>query len=106
MSAGIDRSGPGIGSPWGSVLGVAEGAVERRLELLRQHVLEPLGLDVHAVPGQAQRLGQVQLQQPVMAHQLDGDALAGVGQLGAVVALMLDQAHLGQLLDHGRGRGG
>jgi hypothetical protein len=53
-----------------------ERAVDTRLELLRDHVLEPVGLVVHVVDVQAERLGQVQLEQPVMANHLDGDALA------------------------------
>ena len=66
-------------------------------------MLEPFGLDVDAVRRQPQRLRQVELQQPVVPQHLDGDPLTGGGQLSAVIAAVLDQAQLVELLDH-RGR--
>ena len=70
-------------------------------------MLEHLGLVVHAVPRHAQALGQVQLEQPVVAEHLEREALALGGQLDAAVGLVADQAERAQLLDHaGRRRGG
>ena len=66
----------------------------RCFELLREMMLEPLGLGVHLVPGEPQRLHQVQLEQPVVAHDLERDPLARRGQRGAVVALVIDQPEL------------
>ena len=39
-------------------------------------MLEHLGLVVHAVPRHAERLGQVELQQPVVAQHLERHPLA------------------------------
>ena len=41
---------------------------------------------------EAERLGEVQLEQPVVADHLERDALAGVGQLDAAVGLVLVRA--------------
>jgi hypothetical protein len=47
------------------------------LELLREHVLEHLGLDVDAIPRHAELVSEIELQQAVMADHLQGKALAG-----------------------------
>ena len=49
----------------------AERPVDALLELLRERVLEPVGLVVHLVHLQAERLREVELEQPVMADHLD-----------------------------------
>ena len=56
---------------------VAERAVDPRLELLRDRVLEPVGLVVDVVDVHAERLGEVELEQPVVADHLERDPLAG-----------------------------
>ena len=84
---------------------IAELAGDQLLELLGEHVLEHLGLLVHAIPRHAQALHQVQLEQAVVAHDLKRYPAAGLGQLNAVVALMDDQTELAQPLDHARRRG-
>ena len=53
---------------------VSELGRDQRLEVLGEDVLEHLGLGVHAVPGHAERLGEVALQQPVVADHLERDA--------------------------------
>ena len=58
---------------------VAERAVDPLLELLRDHVLEPVGLVVDVVDVEAERLRQVELEQPVVADHLERDPLARVG---------------------------
>jgi hypothetical protein len=72
-------------------------------ELLGDVVLEHLGLVVDTIPRHAERLRQVQLEQPVMAQNLERDAPARLGQLHPVVRGMLDQAEPVELLDHVRG---
>ena len=52
---------------------VAELLVDARLELLRENVLEPVGLVVHRVDRNAERLGEVLLEQPVVADDLERD---------------------------------
>ena len=51
--------------------GEPEPLVDACLELLRQRVLEPVGLVVHRVERKPERVGQVPLDQPVVAQQLD-----------------------------------
>ena len=50
---------------------VAELGRDQLLELLGEDVLEHLGLVVHAVPGHAERLGEVELEQAVVAQHLE-----------------------------------
>src|SRR5580765_2796444 len=69
----------------------AERPVDSRFELLGDDVLEPVGLVVDRVDVQAQRLREVQLDQPVVADHLDGHALAGLGQPSAAVRLVLGE---------------
>ena len=49
-------------------------------------MLEHLGLVVHAIPGHVERFGEVELEQPVVADDLQRDALAVAGELDAAVA--------------------
>src|SRR5918995_458122 len=63
-------------------------------------VLETVGLVVDVVDAHAQRLRQVQLQQPVVADDLDRDAFAGGRQRDAAAALVLEQLERGELLHH------
>ena len=90
----------------GVVGGVAELGGDARLEVLGDDVLERLGLVVHAVPRHAEVLGEVELEQPVVAQHLERDALAGPGQLDALVGDVRGEAALGELLDHRRRRRG
>ena len=57
---------------------VAELGGDQLLELLGEDVLEHLGLGVHAVPGHAERLGQVELEQAVVAQDLERDPAPGL----------------------------
>ena len=86
------RRGVGIGSPCGIARGVAELGGDQLLELLGEDVLEHLGLVVHAIPGHAERLGQVELEQAVVAQDLERhpDARAAVS-CDAAVGLVGDQ---------------
>ncbi len=59
---------------------ISELGRDRLFELLGENVLQYLGLLVHAVPGHAEALDQVQLEQPVVADHLEGDPSALVGQ--------------------------
>ena len=85
---------------------VPELGRDQRLELLGDDVLEDLRLVVHAVPRHVEPLGEVQLEQPVVAEHLERDALAVGGQLHAAVRLVADEAERPQLLDHAGGRRG
>ena len=86
------------------VRGVAELGRDQLLELVGEDVLEHLGLLVDAIPRHAEALDQVQLEQPVMADDLERHAQAGVGEQHPVIAAMRDQAQLAQALDHPRCR--
>src|SRR3954453_11553446 len=48
----------------------SERLVDARLELLPEHVLQPVGLVVHVVDADAQRLREVELEQPVVPDHL------------------------------------
>ena len=61
---------------------VAELGGDQRLELLGEDVLEHLGLVVHAIPRHPERLGQVELEQPVVADHLERDARARSASAG------------------------
>jgi len=73
------------------VRGEAERPVDSRLELLGEDVLEPVGLVVDVVDIQAEGLGQVELEQPMVADHLDGDALARRGEADAFVGCVVDE---------------
>ena len=60
---------------------VAELGGDQLLELLGEDVLEHLGLVVDAVPRHAERLGEVELEQPVVAQDLERDPRAPAGEL-------------------------
>ncbi len=84
--------------------GVAQARGDQLLELLGEHVLEHLGLGVHAVPGHPELLGEEQLEQPVVAQHLERDAAPLLGQPHAAVGLVLDQPDVGELAHHRRDR--
>ena len=86
--------------------GIAERAVDPRLELVGEDVLEAVGLRVHRLDRDAQRLGQVQLEQAVMADDLECDPLAGGSQVDPAVGDVLGEPERRQLLDHRAHRGG
>ena len=87
----------------GIVRRVAERFVDQRLELLGKGMLEPVRLCVHGVDREAERLGEVLLEQAMVPDHLEGDALAGLGEPDAAVASMLGEAEDRELLQH---RGG
>ena len=60
---------------------IAELGGDERLELLGEDVLEDLGLGVDAIPRHVERLGEVELEQAVVADDLERHALAVGGQL-------------------------
>jgi len=87
--------------------GIPECLIDPRLELLRDDVLEPVGLVVHGVDPEAQGLCQVLLQEAVVSDYLEGDLPAGLGELDPLVGSMVGQPEGGELLQHrGHGRGG
>ena len=85
---------------------VAELRRDELLELLRERVLEHLGLGVHLVPGHAEALDEEQLDEPVVADHLERDAPAALGEPHAAVALVLDEPERRELAQHPRDRGG
>src|SRR5581483_9162670 len=78
----------------------AERAVDARLELLGDDVLEPIGLFVHVVDVHAERLREIELEQAVVPDDLERDALARRRERDAAVRLVLCEAERGELLHH------
>ena len=68
-------------------------------------MLQSVGLLVHLVDVDPERLGEVELEEPVVADHLERDALALRGQRHAAVRRVLDERERGELLHH-RARGG
>ena len=66
----------------------SERLVDSLLQLLRQDVLEPFGFVVHLIHVHAERLREIELQQPVVADHLERDPLTGRSELDAVVGLV------------------
>jgi hypothetical protein len=73
------------------------------LELLGDVVLEDLGLVVDPVPRNPQRLSQIELEQAVVAQDLEGYPPPLLRQLDTAVGNVLDQVEPVQLLHHGGG---
>ena len=83
----------------------AERLVDARLELLREDVLELVRLRMDVLDVEPERLRQVELEEPVVADDLDRDPLARGGQREAPVRLELQQLEGRELLRHRAGRG-
>ena len=83
---------------------VAQARCDQLLQLLAEHVLEHLGLGVHAIPGHPELPGEEQLEQAVMAQHLQRHTPALVGQPHTVIRLVLDDPDLRQLAHHPRHR--
>ncbi len=84
--------------------GVTQVGGYSSFKFLGDDVLQLFGIFVNLVPGIAQGFGQVALEQAMSANGLQGDLLAGRGQLHAAVALVVDQPRPGggELLQHAR----
>jgi len=94
------RVGDGIAV--GVVGRVAELLVDSRFELLRDDMLEPIGLVVHRVDRDAEGLGEVLLEQPMVPNHLERDLRACVRELDAAVGRVVGEAERGELLHHRR----
>ena len=100
--SGTARSRLGIGSPWGSTSGLPELRRDPLRELVGEHVLEQLGLLVDEVPRHVEHLDEQELEQPVVAERAQRDAAALGGEPDPAVALVLEQAELGEAAQHAR----
>ena len=88
------------------VRGEAERLVDPLLELLADHVLEPVGLVVHVVDVKPERAREVELEQSVVADHLHRNLFPRSGQPHTPVRSVLDEPKCGELLHHGARRGG
>ena len=82
------------------VSGEAEGLVDLSLDDVGQHMLEPVRLVMHDVERHSQRVREVQLEQPVMAKDLEGDEAASLGKSDPPIGRSLDELLLVELLRH------
>ena len=68
----------------------AERPVDARLQLLGDHVLQPVGFVVHGIDIEPQGLCEIELEQPVVPDHLQCHAFTRVGQLRAAIRLVLE----------------
>ena len=87
------------------VRGIAERQGNARLEFLRDHVFQAVGLGMHLVPRIPQHLRQVGFDQAMVADDLQSHLAAGGSQFHAVVFLVNQQGWRGggHLLNHAGG---
>jgi hypothetical protein len=88
----------------GVVAGVAERRRDPLLEVLGDVVLEHLCLVVDLVPRHPEGIGEIGLDQAVVADHLERHPLARGAQRHPVVGPVLDQTHVRHPLEH-RGHG-
>ena len=84
--------------------GVAQLLGKPLRELGRYGVLEAIRFRVNSIKRVPEELREVQLDQPVEANHLEGQSLALVGELDAVVGSVLDEPQLDELPDHAGNR--
>src|SRR5687767_8122423 len=82
---GRDRVTVGVGGR------VSEPGCDSLLQFLGQNVLEDLCLRMDLIPGHAQSLGEIGLQEAVMTDHLESDLATGLGEGRAPVIGVLDQ---------------
>ncbi len=79
---------------------VAELRRDQLLQLLGEDMLEHFRLGVDFVPAHPQALDEKELEQPVVADDLEGDETSALGQAHTAVRLVLDQAERAELAQH------
>ena len=79
---------------------VPHGLGNPSLELLRNHVLEPLRLLVDLIPAVTQHLYEEGLEKSVVAKHLQRHPSPGIGQTDASVPGVLNQTELGEPAHH------
>src|SRR5215471_548577 len=82
------------------VCGVPESLVDAGFQLLRDHVLETIRLGMDSIHVDAERLGEVELEQTVMTRYLDGDTLPVLGERDAAIGGVLHEPECRKLLHH------
>ena len=85
---------------------IAELRGDQLLQLLGEDVLQHLRLGVDFVPGHAEALHEEELEQPMVADDLERDAGAVLGEADPAVGLVLDETEGRQLGQHPGDRGG
>jgi len=83
----------------------AERLVDPFLQLLGEHVLESFGLVVDLVHVDAERLRQVELEQPVVSNDLERNPFSRVRQGDTAIGLVHGEIERRELFDHRAGRG-
>ncbi len=84
----------------------SERLVDALLELFRQRVLEPFRLAVHLFHVDAERLREVELEQPVVPDDFQRHFLAGACERDSAVGLVHCELERSELFHHRAGRGG
>ena len=105
-ASSTSSSAEGMGSPCGSRAGSPSFAAMAARSLVRDSVLERLGLVVDLVPAHAQLAHEVRLEQAMATHDAQGSPPARRRQLDAAVARVADQTVACEALHHARHGGG
>jgi hypothetical protein len=78
----------------------SERLVDVLFERFGESVLEAVGFGVDCVDPEVERSGEVELEQTMVAEQLQRDPLTGPGQPHAVIEPVLDEPQGSELLHH------
>ena len=105
-SSSIEKSAEGDRVAVGIVRRVAQLGRDDLLELAGEHVLENLGVGVDPIPRDLEDLRQEELEQAVVADDLERDATAVGGQAHPAIGRVLGEPELVELAHHGRDRAG
>lgn len=85
---------------------VAEQVGDAIFEFFADGVFEPISFGVHLIPGETHGFHQIQLDQAMMADDLESDAFAGGGEGRALIRNVFDEVQFGKLFEHAGDRGG
>jgi hypothetical protein len=81
--------------------GVAEEIVDFFQDMIGDGVLEHVGFVVDFGPIEFEDADEEEFEEAMAAEDVEGELLAAVGEFGAASRFVLDEAGIGQGLDHG-----
>ena len=95
-----------MGEPCGSLCGMAQILIDVAFQILREYVLQFLGLLMDSVPWDTEGPVQICLQEPMVSNHLQGGGPPGLGQCDSLIRFIGHPLPTGKLLEHAsHGRG-